>query len=301
MKPKWIVAVTLSLVGALARDAAACSQDLDYIEGCAAARRGETRVPANTIFEGSTCPDGGATCVPDWRGTDRPAVWEAADVPLPGAVRYYRLAEPRPTSLVADWTHRYPYYAEMLLDAPKTTLPARPTIETLEVLLTKDPSSGGGFGCSDVDTVQMHITAPDAGPAFVVFYFGATSDEALNVAAPEKYVGACAVGRGYDVSATAGESEGRARANQGGFSRSGRYCVSAAVVDLAGNVGPRSEPQCFATDDEHDPHVHFVDSENHFLCFCRSGPGSVHAGGAGALGLFAVAGVVLARRRRSRS
>src|SRR4029079_11019627 len=115
----------------------------------------------------------------------------------------------------------------------KTTAPAKPSIEKLEVILVEDPSSGGSFGCPDSDGLKMRVAVPDPGPAFALFYFGATPAETLANAHAEIAATACSSGAGYDFYAVTGESVGRRRANNGGFSRSGRYCVAVALMDLA--------------------------------------------------------------------
>ncbi|MDB4928453.1 MAG: hypothetical protein JWM10_937 [Myxococcaceae bacterium] len=289
----------LSLLLATPRPAGACSFTLDDLQGCAAARSPEfATLPSNAIFP-ATCRSGAGGCTIQWSANDRaPLVCDRVDVPLPGP--YCRLRAPLPTRLWNPSSPRPPYAATIGFEGEDTTAPAMPSMD-IEVQLVSDPSTGGAYGCPDVDRINVHLRAAEPGPMFAVFFFGATADEAATAPRAEAAVGVCSdlLPREFDVTASVGTSVERYRTNEGGFRRAGRYCVTAAMMDVAGNVGARSAAECLSTQDERDPHVVFVAPQSRIGCLCQAGPtggGAPLAAVAGA----ALAGIVALRARRRR-
>jgi hypothetical protein len=295
---------TLALLGALsllttARPAGACSFTLDDLQGCAVTRSPEfATLPTNAIFP-ATCRSGAGGCTTEWSGNDRvPLACDRAEVPLPGA--WCRLRATRPPRVWNPASTRPPYASTIGFEGEDASAPARPSMD-IEVQLVSDPSTGGAYGCPDVDRINVHVRAAEPGPMFAVFFFGATAAEAATAARAEVVVGVCSdlLPREFDVSGSVGTSVERYRTNDGGFRRAGRYCVAAAMMDVAGNVGPRSAAECLSTQDERDSHVVLVPPQSRFGCLCKAGPTRGGAPLAASAGL-ALAGIVALRTRRRR-
>ena len=71
------------------------------------------------------------------------------------------------------------------------------------------------------------------------------------------------------------------------------------MMDVASNIGPRTDAQCLNTQDESDPHVVFVDPKDRVGCLCRVGALRGALRGPGLVGV-SLAGLVVHRARRKR-
>jgi hypothetical protein len=289
------VAVALGLASALVRRAEACSVGVgkDDVVACPPGSVAQTTMPGNAVFRASCVDPDASTCAPPWDGEGAPALWRRVDLPVPGA--WFALDAPRPQSLAG--ADAFPYAARVLLGPDDTAPPPAPEA-SFEIDLVRDPSSGGGFGCPDVDQVVLRMQSTDARPFFGAFFFGASEDEASSVSRAEVVTAVCREADGTGVvHANVGQSIDRQRGDYGGFTRRGRFCFTAAWMTVTGGLGPRTPPQCLNTQDEKDPHAVFVAGDGgHVGCLCAARPSDGPATLAMALGLGAVA-ALCARRR----
>jgi MYXO-CTERM domain-containing protein len=178
-------------------------------------------------------------------------------------------------------------------DGADMTPPPAPTVSA-RTLLVQDPVGAGGLSCPDTDSLELTIvgdddTTPRAHLGLAAF-----------IAADETQLAAKTTHDlvfGYDLGPSdvptiativLGESVGRMRDGEP-FRSPDRFCFALALVDWAGNVGPRSTPTCLDTTDENDPTVEWVESSG---CGCRT------SGRPGSWLVVLAFGFVVRRRRR---
>lgn len=165
---------------------------------------------------------------------------------------------------------------------PDLTPPGRAIIRVLVTLLPRVPRGAGGFSCPDVDELQLTVEgSDDTTPTehlTMLAYMGPTPEAALARPEPDAAFGSPSGGGGGLLTADIllGESISRARSGAP-FRAAGPFCFAIALMDQAGNIGPRSDARCLDTTDVNDPTVVLVDTPS---CRCSV----VGAGATGARG-----------------
>lgn len=153
-----------------------------------------------------------------------------------------------------------------IVGPPDDVAPNAPVLIDYSVNLHKNPRSGGAAGCPDLDMLTLTLevsddrTKPDnlVGMAYI-------AEDAATVTAlitptltfkPHESWRASSELDPKAISFALGEAVSRAR-DGFGFRREGPYCFALAVMDRAGNVGPKTDPVCITTTDEDAPYVSF--------------------------------------------
>lgn len=183
---------------------------------------------------------------------------------------------------------------------PDTTPPGQVSLSSVRTLLVEDPVGAGAFSCPDVDTLVLESdvtddTTPNENITLLAF-IGSDEEEVSNKATVDIALGSDRLGDAPGLRSTIalGVAEGRQRDGLG-FSVEGPFCFSLAAMDWAGNIGPRSAPQCLDTTDPNDPTVELVDGQS---CACST-PGRGTTGDAWVgLAAMLVAWATGARHRR---
>ena len=123
-----------------------------------------------------------------------------------------------------------------------------PALGIVVGMATVYSDGGGGCGnsCGDSSYVSMEVAGLDsAGDQFVLTYIGETAEVAASLERPtaayyastqDPTISASLYHRVEGVALSFGNTEGS--------------CFSIALMDRAGNIGPRSEPQCYVPDPE---------------------------------------------------
>lgn len=180
------------------------------------------------------------------------------------------------------------------IGAADTTPPSTPDL-TVRTLLVRDPQGAGAFSCPDTDALELVIHATDdTTPAehLSIAAYVAPDVVALAARTEPDLIFAFDPGPADEPPTTAtitlGESVGRQR-DGAPLRVAGPFCFAVAIVDWAGNVGPRSTPTCLDTTDPSDPTVVWVASAG---CACQGGRGGASFGG-----VVLVVGALLRRRR----
>jgi hypothetical protein len=151
-------------------------------------------------------------------------------------------------------------HALVFAGAADVTPPSAATLVSLGVRYASGAPATGAT--CQTDDMVLEVGGSDAetprGELVVVVFAGATEAEAL---AAEPALGAADDDAAAEDTITAtlvlGTSAGHTR-DGGRLPESGTYCVAVALMDQAGNVGPRSEAVCVDTTDPDDPAVELV-------------------------------------------
>ncbi len=177
--------------------------------------------------------------------------------------------------------------------------PSQVVIDRVRTLIVRNPASGAGLGCPELDSLEITMTtrddvATDAQLGVLAFVGSdaASVDQATvatAVLSPE------VLGDKLVVRAWLG-SNGR-RAGGNAFDRAGPVCFSFAAFDRAANVGMRSVTRCINSSDPSDPTVEVVQGRGG--CSVRAASGRSD-GASSWLTAIALAGAWIARRRASR-
>jgi hypothetical protein len=144
---------------------------------------------------------------------------------------------------------------------PDLTPPS--TAEVIDVSVTfAENAPESGTSCQ-VDTLVLEVAGTDdvtpQDELMTVVFLGATAEEASSVTT-------FATAFAYDIGPPSrrlvstivlGGAEGHRR-DDGPLRASGPFCFTAALMDWAGNIGPRSAARCIDTTDSSDPAVQLV-------------------------------------------
>lgn len=302
MRLVWLGSIVLSLLAVAPRAAQACS---------CSTMPGPTRTPASPWFSATEFPTNGLfTSSLEWR--------DASGAPLP-LVRDAELSEAlgyevrRPAAAVAPGSVFAPTddcpargecrHALVFGAGPDTSPPSAAELIDATVLFAEDAPESG-TSCQ-VDSLVLEVAAVDDSTPrdelVTVVFLGATEDEA---ASAESF----SLGFAYDGGAPSrrlistivlGGAEGHQR-DGGPLRASGTFCFAAAMMDWAGNVGPRSAVRCLDTTDPSDPSVQPIAYDPPCSgAFCAIGHGA--RGSRAALGLVLLVALgLLARAKRRR-
>jgi hypothetical protein len=194
----------------------------------------------------------------------------------------------------------------VVMGAADRAAPSEVVLDRVRTIRVRNPSSGAGFGCPELDTLEVHFTTRDdrtpAASLGMLAFVGGTVEE-VSTMRVASLVFSPALARpgtpGVSASAThvfrAWLGNNGARRGITPFDLASPMCFSLASMDLAGNVSARSVPRCVDTVNPSDPTVEFVQGSG---CSVR-GPSRTPS----TLGWLAMAAgivTVIARRRRTR-
>jgi hypothetical protein len=180
------------------------------------------------------------------------------------------------------------------------TPPGAPEITRIRTVLYSNPHNGSGYSCAEVDWLDLHVHGIDDRAALdemgALIFRGANVEE---LAAAERPVFTAAIGAAHDPEWNLKFNLGYNRERSGQqLSIDGPMCIAIALIDVAGNIGPRSTPVCLDTTDENDPTVTVTEGASHA---CAVHSNTVGTGGSMAGVSLLVSALwlnVLGRRRR---
>lgn len=206
-------------------------------------------------------------------------------------VEVYRLVDPEAAigrRVDSTWCSTDAHPCGFVVGPLDTTPPAAPEISGLHVVLYA-AAGGGPTDCPNVETMSFELDARDDRTALEHLRFAAFFgiDQATVGAAVEPEL----VWEPFNRFADPNEVEvalgvgGHHERDGENFRRAGEYCFEPAAIDLAGNLGARSQPTCIDPRDTSDERVELISG-----CGCTSG-----RAGAGWVALL----VLIAVRRRT--
>ncbi|MDQ3037884.1 MAG: hypothetical protein M3Y87_36150 [Myxococcota bacterium] len=289
------------VLGVGARTAHACSCSIEP---------GPTRTPASPWFSATEFPTNALfTSSLEWRDASGAPLPLVRDAELSAALGYEvrRPAEDVAPGAVFAPTDDCPAtgtcrHALVFGGGPDTTPPSAAELVDVRVMFADDAPETG-TSCQ-VDSLVLEVAGTDdttpRDELVTVVFVGATEADAASVEA-------FSMGFAYDggppsrrlvSTIVLGGAEGHRR-DGGPLRASGPFCFAAALMDWAGNVGPRSAVRCLDTTDESDAAVQLVAYDP--PCsgpFCAIAPGSRPA--PAALVLVAMLGMLAHAARRAR-